>query len=287
MIGCRPMRTTQHASASRRAPSRMVAAVLALWLLSPGAAAEQMPSASKPSRSAGKNEVAKDKAQGSDAVSDAAAMALFLDRLMIAESGGRDEARNPRSTAVGPFQFIESTFLSVARRHFAAETGELSTAEILKLRTSRTFARKAAEAFTRDNAAHLAAAGLEASFVNLRLAHLVGPGGAVRVLKAPPSAAAASLLGGTVARANPFLANLTAGSLVQWSARNLAASDLGGKSIAADPRRIARSDPRPPQPEIQARCNRSLASCRRWVALAKKRLARKARVAGAATRRER
>ena len=27
----------------------------------------------------------------------------FLDRLMMAESDGRDELRNPRSTAVGPF----------------------------------------------------------------------------------------------------------------------------------------------------------------------------------------
>jgi len=38
----------------------------------------------------------------------------FLDRLMLAESSGQLDARNPRSTALGPFQFIESTFLEVA-----------------------------------------------------------------------------------------------------------------------------------------------------------------------------
>src|SRR5690606_6893021 len=35
-------------------------------------------------------------------------MPKFFDRLMMAESGGRLTARNARSTALGPFQFIES-----------------------------------------------------------------------------------------------------------------------------------------------------------------------------------
>ena len=39
---------------------------------------------------------------------------LFLDYLMRAESNGRDTATNPRSTALGAFQFIEN-ILMVAR----------------------------------------------------------------------------------------------------------------------------------------------------------------------------
>ena len=54
----------------------------------------------------------------------------FLDRLMMAESGGNDAARNQRSTALGPFQFIKSTFVEVARRHFAEETATLSPSAI-------------------------------------------------------------------------------------------------------------------------------------------------------------
>ena len=99
----------------------------------------------------------------------------FLDQLMIAESGGDDLARNPKSTALGAFQFISSTFLRVVRRHFASETASLSFAEILRLRTDREFARRAAEAYTKDNAYHLASHGLPTSFPNLRLAYLVGP----------------------------------------------------------------------------------------------------------------
>lgn len=220
-----------------------------------------------------------------DAVADTAAMALFLDRLMLAESGGRDTARNPRSTAVGPFQFIESTFLSIVRRHFPAETDALSPSEVLKLRTNRAFARRAAEAFTRDNAALLASEGFDASFANLRLAHLVGPGGAARVLKAPAETPAATVLGRQVARTNPFLVRMTNGDLIRWSAKNLAASALANAKIAADPSRVSGWGNTPPKPAIRVRCNRALASCRRWIKLAEDRLARKQRLAG--TKRDR
>lgn len=220
-----------------------------------------------------------------ETIADAASLALFLDRLMIAESGGRDDARNPRSTAVGPFQFIVSTFLEVTRRHFAEETSSLTPAQVLQLRTNRAFARRAAEAFTRDNAAHLALAGLEATFPNLRLAFLVGPSGAVRVLRSAPTTPAATILGAHVIRANPFLVGMTTGGLAQWSARNLSAASLASGRLAADVSRID-SSPAPRKPAIAVRCNRGLPSCRRWVSLATKR-ANRARVVATPARRAR
>ena len=286
-----PDRSTAHDMPSRRrrgAARGLLIACLSLAIGSSGTLAQEAPATppeTAPGTASGpRPQPGKDPTTVAPAP-DAAAMAHFLNRLMMAESGGRDQARNPRSTAVGPFQFIESTFLSVVRRHFAAETGELSGQEILRLRTSRAFAWRAAEAFTRDNAAILASAGLDASFANLRLAHLVGPGGAVRVLKAPETTLAAALLGGAVARANPFLGRMTVADLVQWSARNLAAP--GSTKIAADPSRVANARTEPAAPAIRVRCNRSLASCRRWVALAKTRAVRKERVAGAGTKRRR
>jgi hypothetical protein len=62
----------------------------------------------------------------------------FLDHLMRAESSGRDTAANPRSTALGAFQFIETTFLAVAREYFAREVAELSDQPLLALRTIAT-----------------------------------------------------------------------------------------------------------------------------------------------------
>lgn len=213
-------------------------------------------------------------------IADAAAMATFLDRLMIAESGGRDDVRNPRSTALGPFQFIESTFIEVSGRHFAAETAELSRAQLLDLRRNRAFARRAAEAFSRDNATQLAAAGLKPTFATLRLAFLLGPNGAIRVLTADPQARLIAIVGAQVVQANPFMAGMTAADLARWSDRNLAAAELGGQQAVADPTRFpgARA---PARPAIAVRCDRGLASCRRWIALATKRVARRKLAGGA------
>ncbi len=201
-------------------------------------------------------------------------MATFLDRLMIAESGGRDDVRNPRSTALGPFQFIESTFVEVAGRHFATETAALTRAQLLDLRRNRVFARRAAEAFSRDNAAHLAAAGLTPTFATLRLAFFLGPGGAIKVLTADPRARLISLVGAQVVQANPFMAGMTAADLARWSDRNLAAAELGGQQVAADPSRV-QGVRAPARPAVVVRCDRGLASCRRWIALANKRVARR------------
>ena len=159
----------------------------------------------------------------------------FLDRLMVVESGGRDDARNPRSTAVGPYQFIESTFLDVARRHFQAETASLTPVQILALRTNRPFARRAAEAFTRDNADILANNGLAATPAHLRLSFLVGPSAAVRLLKAEAATPVITLLGANVVQANPFMAGMGARDLVAWSERSISGGAIVAGEIGARP----------------------------------------------------
>jgi hypothetical protein len=187
----------------------------------------------------------------------------FLDRLMMAESGGRDAARNLRSTAVGPFQFIRETFLYVVRRHFAEETASLSAMAVLGLRADRAFARRAAEAYSKDNAAHLASEGLPTSFTNLRLAYLTGPSGAVRVLRAPPQAKVSRLLSSAAISANPFLAHMTAEELIAKCARDLEVDPGSSTGIAASSSRATH----PGRPKIEIKCSLKLPACRRWVAL--------------------
>lgn len=187
----------------------------------------------------------------------------FLDRLMMAESGGQDAARNPRSTAVGPFQFIEQAFLDVVRRHFAEETMSLSTMALLKLREDRPFARRAAEAYTKDNAAHLAREGLPTSFNNLRLAYLAGATGAVRLLRAPPQTKVSTLLSSAAISANPFMAQMSAEELIAKCARDLNVDPSSRAGIAASNSTASGVD----RPKIEIKCNQKLPSCRRWVAL--------------------
>lgn len=155
-------------------------------------------------------------------VSVVPALESFLDRLMLAESGGRDHIRNPRSTAFGAFQFIDQTFMELVRRHFAGETGALTQAQVLALRADRAFARRVAAAFTEENGQFLVANGLAPSWPNLRLAFFAGPVGAVRILKSQANATVLSVLGPQVVRANPFLARMTAADLAAWSAHSIA-----------------------------------------------------------------
>lgn len=195
----------------------------------------------------------------------------FLDRLMMAESGGRLDAKNPRSTALGPFQFIESTFLEVARRHFPTEITGLTDEEILAKRIEPDFARRAALAYTQDNAAFLYGQGLDATSVNLRLAFLIGPTGAMRLLGAGADTPLSTILSSEVLTANPFMATMTAADLLRRAALDLSSNGritgLRGRGKA--------------QYGFAIRCNLGLASCRRWVALRKKKLARQQVVNGA------
>jgi hypothetical protein len=227
-------------------------------------------------------------AQRSEAAMDAGAAAparptacdmtmdTFLDRLMLAESGGRDRVANPRSSAIGAFQFISATFLAVVQKHFAAETAALSPVEILALRTDRAFARKAAEAFTRDNAVHLTAAGQTPSWPNLRLAFFAGAEGAVRVLQANADTPASSILGSSALHANPFLANMTARDLLARAARDLQVrpETVTVAGVAVDPADVAKRaalPSKPKKPAIAVLCDLDLPSCRRWLALAERR----------------
>lgn len=208
-----------------------------------------------------------------------AAMTLdtFLDRLMMAESGGNVYARNARSTALGPFQFIAATWLHLARTAFATETAELKPHEVLELRTDLDFARRAAKAYTEANAAHLIANGHKATFGNLRLAFLVGPGGAVKVLSAKPVTPVAGILGATVVGANPFMRAMTAEDLIARAHRDIAADTAvdTGLALSADAIARAKAAKRTAGPKIAVRCNLSMPSCRRWLALAKRRSARR------------
>ena len=205
----------------------------------------------------------------------------FLDRLMIAESGGRDTAKNPLSTATGAFQFIESTFLSVMQRHYPKRVENLSTAQILALRTDRKTARDAARAYTRDNAQILAANGHKPTFPHLRLAFLLGANGAMRILDAKPETPLAPLLGPAVMRANPFMTRRTASGLIARAARDVSLdpSAIAGLHPSRDPKTGKIIMPRrtASRPRIRVRCKLALPSCRRWLALKRSRLDRSAR----------
>lgn len=216
-------------------------------------------------------------------------MEQFLDRLMRAESGGRLTARNPRSTAFGPYQFIASTWLMMANKHFAKETKDLRVDQILALRTDPDLARRAAELYTLENAAYLVAQGHSATFPRLRLAFLVGAGAASRILSAQPEMPINQLLSANVIVANPFMARMTAADLIARCARDLSATPAMTAGVTPDDAMVAAAKAAGATAASSARvrvaapCNLTLPSCRRWLALAERRQAKTTNAGAAKT----
>jgi len=157
----------------------------------------------------------------------------LIDSIIGAESGGNPNARNPNSSAAGPGQFIDSTWLSTIRS-IRPDLAEQPDSALLALKTDPQLARQATEAYAQQNQAVLAKAGLPVNDGNTYLAHFAGPQGAVSVLQAHPDAPVSEILGAGVVKANPFLAKMTAADLQAWAARK-----VGGQPPQAAP---------PPQP---------------------------------------
>jgi hypothetical protein len=188
----------------------------------------------------------------------------FLDRLMSAESGGSAYAKNPRSTALGPFQFIRRTFLEITRNHFATEIAGLSEAEILSRRTDHDLSRRAAAVFCKDNARYLKERGLEPTFAHLRLAYLLGPADAIRIMQAEQQTPVAQLLSPAVIKANPFMRRMQADELLAKSER-----DVSGEPTPRVQRaRIAHVHAHLVRiVSMRTRCTEKIVSCRKFHAL--------------------
>jgi hypothetical protein len=189
---------------------------------------------------------------------------LFLGRLMMAESGGRLNAKNPRSTALGPFQFLSTTFLDIVRRNFPSLAEAKTDAEILALRTDAVVSWTAALIYTRENARFLSENGAGTSAANLRLAFFAGPSAALKVLAAKPEEPLKNILSAAALEANPYLGQMTAAALIERSSREAAGAGPHFNAAAA-----ARQGEKP---KIAVLCNLKLPSCRKWLALAEMRM---------------
>jgi hypothetical protein len=142
---------------------------------------------------------------GHDAVRAAirrAADATGVDFSLLVETARRESALNPSaragtSSATGLFQFIESTWLDMVRRHGPEHgLGAQATAlrqgadaearrEILALRNDPEIAARMAGELARENAGALQAQlGRAPSAGELYAAHVMGPGGAIRLIQA-------------------------------------------------------------------------------------------------------
>jgi hypothetical protein len=165
------------------------------------------------------------------------------DRIISVESAGDPTARNERSSAAGPGQFIDSTWLATLKTHRPDLADGQSDADLLALKNNPqlasqpqniALAKDMTAAYSADNQAHLQRNGLPVTPGTTYLAHFAGPGGAVKVLSADPNAPVESILGGAAVAANPFLKGMTAQGLQAWAAKKMGtAAPVAGTQPAA------------------------------------------------------
>ncbi|MCA2973821.1 MAG: hypothetical protein IM337_07365 [Microcystis sp. M110S1] len=138
----------------------------------------------------------------------------YYQKTMSAESSGRADAKNPRSSATGLFQFVEGTWKGLMRKY--PELGLTPEG-----RTDPAQQKRAMEKFTQNNIQSLRKAGLPVTNGTLYLAHFAGDGGAKALLKADARTPVEEVLGAPAVKANPFLKGKTAGWAIRWAERKM------------------------------------------------------------------
>lgn len=140
------------------------------------------------------------------------------------ESGGNPTAQNPRSSAGGLGQFIDSTWLQKVRQYYPSSIGKMSDGQILSLKKSTSpsgiaFQQDMVRRFTEENAQLVTKAGAEVTPGNIYLMHFAGPDGGRKILQAADQTRIESLLTPDAISANPHLRGMTVGEVKQWAAR--------------------------------------------------------------------
>jgi hypothetical protein len=168
---------------------------------------------------------------GREPLTGKAAIDAAVTRIIAAESRGAVEPKNKRSSAAGPAQFLDDTWLELIRAARPDLMKGRSRDQLLELRSKPGLAREIAMRFAERNAALLKRRGLPVTAGTLYLAHFAGPAGAAALLSAPADADAAAVMAKAdatgeatreqIVKANPFLDRFTAADIRRWADRKM------------------------------------------------------------------
>ena len=125
------------------------------------------------------------------------------------ESSGNPYAKNPRSSATGPAQFIDKTWLSLAptvAQRLGQDLSGMDPNQVLSLRTDRDWSNAAIQVYAEQNKKFLEQTlSRPVGESELRLAHGFGAQGAADILNADPSTKAEEFFSPKVLESNPHL----------------------------------------------------------------------------------
>jgi hypothetical protein len=143
----------------------------------------------------------------------------FVDKVTRVESGNDPNAKASTSSATGAGQFIASTWLGIVRRNAPEVAAGRTDQEVLALRTDPVLSRRMVDALAGENAKAYESSGIKPTDGNLYLAHFLGAGDAVKVLKASADTPLTAIVSPASIEANPavFGQVKTAGQIAQWA----------------------------------------------------------------------
>jgi len=123
---------------------------------------------------------------------------------------------NPRSSAFGPGQFIDSTFRDYMKtEHPEIDTSKMTHAQLNEYKN--IYGQDATTWYASQNAPKLANANIPVTNGSLYGAHFLGPEGAIALYTAPPNTPVAQLLDKKAIAANPeVLAGKTNTQVISW-----------------------------------------------------------------------
>ena len=149
------------------------------------------------------------------------AVEALVNQIILVESGGKATVCNPRSTACGLGQFINSTWIRMMNTYRPDLVATMTREQLLNLRNDPELSREMVRNLARENEAFLRARGYQITPGRLYLAHFLGPAGAHTALSSDPNATVLDVMGAAVVNANPFLRGKTIGDLTAWADRKM------------------------------------------------------------------
>lgn len=163
----------------------------------------------------------------------------FVDQMRQAESGGDNNAKNPLSSATGPFQFTNGTWNGLMQQH--PELGLTADG-----RTDPQQSEAAAKQLASDNIAYLLSKGVQnPTDGQAYLAHFAGAPTAANLIQASPNTPVSSIMSPQQIAANPFLRGMTAGGVQNWANTQM------GATASAPPQQQAAQIPAQQTPSYQ------------------------------------
>ena len=140
----------------------------------------------------------------------------YLQKVSAVESNHNPNARAQGSSATGQYQMTRGTFEGLRNQDSA-----LKNVSWDQHNQSPYIQEAAARTLNQQNEQLMRRAGHESTDLNKYLYHFAGPTGAAKLLSADPKLTVAQVLGETVAKANPSLANKSVGQVKDLFARKL------------------------------------------------------------------